>query len=135
MVFVTPNQLLSQLGAAFLNQIFTIFAGFLASVMQGGGRAAAAGGQQAVAAAQGLAASTCAPAPPQVPYPSMPAAWRWVNRISPTTWILYGLAGSQLCDLDNEIEVGPASRSAPPACQPALLRSLPAGMLGAAPLA
>ena len=33
-----------------------------------------------------------------VPYPSMPKGWQWMNRISPTTWSLYGLAGSQLSD-------------------------------------
>jgi hypothetical protein len=26
--------------------------------------------------------------------------WKWLNRISPTTWTLYGLAGSQLGDRD-----------------------------------
>ena len=26
----------------------------------------------------------------------MPVGWQWMNRISPTTYILYGLAGSQL---------------------------------------
>lgn len=57
--------------------------------------------QQALGAAlqQGLALC-CAPAV-QV----MPAAWKWMNRISPTTWILYGLAGSQLCDRDIPMEV------------------------------
>ena len=34
------------------------------------------------------------------PYPLMPAGWKWMNRISPTTWLLEGLACSQLCDLD-----------------------------------
>ena len=39
----------------------------------------------------------------------MPKGWQWLNRISPTTWILYGLVGSQLSDLDNELLVrGPA---------------------------
>lgn len=35
----------------------------------------------------------------------MPAGWQWMNRLSPTTWILYGLAGSQLCDSDQQINV------------------------------
>jgi ABC-type multidrug transport system ATPase subunit/ABC-type multidrug transport system permease subunit len=62
LTFATPNQLLAQLLSGFLNQIWSLFAGFM------------------------------------VPYPVMPAGWKWLNRISPTTWILYGLAGSQLCD-------------------------------------
>jgi hypothetical protein len=35
-----------------------------------------------------------------VPYPSMPAAWQWMNRISPSTWTLWGLVESQLGDND-----------------------------------
>ncbi|EFN54472.1 hypothetical protein CHLNCDRAFT_135126 [Chlorella variabilis] len=26
-----------------------------------------------------------------IPYPLIPVGWKWLNRISPTTWILYGL--------------------------------------------
>lgn len=62
LVIICPNQLLAQLLAAFLNQMWTIFNGFL------------------------------------VPYPQTPAGWQWMSRISPTTWILYGLAGTQLAD-------------------------------------
>lgn len=36
-----------------------------------------------------------------VPYSVMPEAWKWMNRIVPTTWILEGLAGSQLGDVNN----------------------------------
>jgi hypothetical protein len=36
-----------------------------------------------------------------VPYPQMPAGWQWANRVSPTTWMLYGLGGSQLGDRDD----------------------------------
>ncbi|KAI3428353.1 hypothetical protein D9Q98_006733 [Chlorella vulgaris] len=68
LVFLTPNQLLAQLLGAFMNQLWTLFAGFL------------------------------------VPYPNMPAGWQWMNRISPTTWILWGLAGSQLSDRDVPME-------------------------------
>ncbi|GAB4819215.1 hypothetical protein N2152v2_006261 [Parachlorella kessleri] len=35
-----------------------------------------------------------------IPYSLMPVGWKWLNRISPTTWILYGLGGSQLADSD-----------------------------------
>lgn len=35
----------------------------------------------------------------------MPVYWQWMNRLSPTTWILYGLAGSQLCDSEATIYV------------------------------
>lgn len=62
LVYATPNQLVAQLLASALNQLWTLFNGFL------------------------------------LPYPTMPAGWKWMNRISPTTWILYGLSCSQLCD-------------------------------------
>ena len=26
-----------------------------------------------------------------IPYPQIPRGWKWLNRISPTTWVLYGL--------------------------------------------
>lgn len=62
LVTATPNQLLAQLLAAFFNQMWTIFNGFL------------------------------------VPYPQTPAGWQWMSRISPASWILYGLGGSQMAD-------------------------------------
>ncbi|KAL4427934.1 hypothetical protein ABPG75_002023 [Micractinium tetrahymenae] len=65
LVFSTPNQLLAQLLSGFVNQLWSIFAGFM------------------------------------VPYPVMPAGWKWMNRLSPTTWTLWGLVGSQLCDRDD----------------------------------
>ncbi|KAL4434347.1 hypothetical protein ABPG75_000788 [Micractinium tetrahymenae] len=64
LVAATPNQLMAQLLAASLNQLWTISNGFL------------------------------------IPYPMIPKGWKWLNRISPTTWILYGLGGSQLGDSD-----------------------------------
>lgn len=70
LVVVCPNQLLAQLLAAFLNQMWTIFNGFL------------------------------------VPYPQTPAGWQWMSRISPTTWILYGLGATQLADSDVPIDFG-----------------------------
>ncbi len=33
-----------------------------------------------------------------VPYPQIPAGWKWMARISPTTWIIYGLGASQMGD-------------------------------------
>ncbi|KAK9829450.1 hypothetical protein WJX72_005937 [[Myrmecia] bisecta] len=33
-----------------------------------------------------------------MPYPVMPRGWRWLNRISPTTWCIYALAVDQLGD-------------------------------------
>lgn len=62
LVFATPNQLMAQLLVAALNQIFTIFNGFLQ------------------------------------PLSIMPRGWQWLNRISPTTYILQGISCSQLCD-------------------------------------
>ena len=59
-----PLQLLALLLSGFVNQMWSIFAGFM------------------------------------VPYPSMPAAWQWMNRISPSTWTLWGLVESQLGDND-----------------------------------
>lgn len=60
LVYATPNQLLAQLFGAFVNQLWTMFNGFL------------------------------------VPFPQIPAGWKWMARISPTTWVLYGLGGSQM---------------------------------------
>ncbi len=70
LVIICPNQLLAQLLAAFLNQMWTIFNGFL------------------------------------VPYPQTPAGWQWMSRISPTTWILYGLGATQLADSDVPLDLG-----------------------------
>jgi ABC-type multidrug transport system ATPase subunit/ABC-type multidrug transport system permease subunit len=33
-----------------------------------------------------------------VPYSQIPVYWQWMNRISPTTWVIYGLGCSQMCD-------------------------------------
>lgn len=33
-----------------------------------------------------------------ITYPAMPVWWRWMNRVVPTTWVLYGLGSSQLGD-------------------------------------
>jgi hypothetical protein len=35
-----------------------------------------------------------------MPYPTMPVYWQWLNRISPTTWMLYGLGASQLGNVE-----------------------------------
>lgn len=62
LVIICPNQVLAQLLAAFLNQMWTIFNGFL------------------------------------IPYPQTPAGWKWMSRISPTSWVLYGFGATQLAD-------------------------------------
>lgn len=31
-----------------------------------------------------------------VPFPAMPRGWKWLNRLAPTTWVLYALSASQL---------------------------------------
>ena len=41
----------------------------------------------------------------QVPYPQTPAGWKWLNRLSPTSYILEGLAGSQMADSDVPFEI------------------------------
>lgn len=33
-----------------------------------------------------------------ITYNDMPVGWKWANRITPTTWVLYGLGASQLGD-------------------------------------
>eukprot|EP00899_Mesostigma_viride_P014234 jgi/Mesvir1/22811/Mv14223-RA.1 len=33
-----------------------------------------------------------------VPYPQIPTGWKWLNRISPSTWMLYGLISNQYGD-------------------------------------
>jgi hypothetical protein len=43
------------------------------------------------------------------PYPSMPVYMKWLNRIVPVTWALYGLVGSQLCWDDTPV-VGAAGK-------------------------
>lgn len=37
--------------------------------------------------------------------PKMPRGWKWMNKITPTTYIIYGLTVSQLGDSDAEIDV------------------------------
>lgn len=92
-------QLLAQLLGAFMNQLWTLFAGFLVPYPNMPAVSAAA-----VSTARQVA---CLYAP------DLPAAllqgWQWMNRISPTTWILWGLAGSQLSDRDVPMEVRAAS--------------------------
>ena len=39
-----------------------------------------------------------------LPYPSIPRGWKWLNRCSPSTWILYGLAVSQLGNRDDNVK-------------------------------
>jgi hypothetical protein len=34
----------------------------------------------------------------------VPAGWKWASYASPTTWIIYGLAGTQLADSTVELE-------------------------------
>ena len=43
-----------------------------------------------------------------LPAPSIPAGWAWLNKIAPTTWVLYGLAASQFGDDDTPVVVGGA---------------------------
>ena len=43
-----------------------------------------------------------------IPYTLMPAGYKWLNRASPTTWILYGLGGSQLGDSQVPLLYNPA---------------------------
>lgn len=31
-----------------------------------------------------------------LPYPQFPIYWKWVNRLSPTTWVIYILSVDQL---------------------------------------
>ncbi|WIA42005.1 hypothetical protein OEZ86_009302 [Tetradesmus obliquus] len=38
-----------------------------------------------------------------IAYPAMPSYWRWLNRLVPTTWVLYGLGVSQLGDVTNQL--------------------------------
>ncbi|GLI71055.1 hypothetical protein VaNZ11_015971 [Volvox africanus] len=41
-----------------------------------------------------------------ITYPDMPSGWRWMNRIVPPTWILYGLGISQLGNDEGELIYG-----------------------------
>ncbi len=36
-------------------------------------------------------------------FPAMPVYWKWLNRVVPTTWMLYGLASSQLGRVDTPL--------------------------------
>lgn len=38
-----------------------------------------------------------------LPYPSIPRGWKWLNRCSPSTWILYALAVNQLGNRDDNV--------------------------------
>ena len=38
-----------------------------------------------------------------ISYPAMPVYWRWLNRLAPPTWMLYGLAASQLGNLGVDV--------------------------------
>ena len=44
-----------------------------------------------------------------IPYTLMPVGYKWLNRASPTTWILYGLGGSQLGDSQTPLVYNPAA--------------------------
>lgn len=39
-----------------------------------------------------------------ISYPAMPHYWRWLNRVVPTTWVLYGLGASQLGDVSTGVQ-------------------------------
>jgi len=45
------------------------------------------------------------------PYPTMPEGWKWMNRIVPTTWTMYGLMTSQVGDSD--VPMAPGSSTDP----------------------
>jgi hypothetical protein len=38
-----------------------------------------------------------------ISYPVMPIYWKWLNRLAPPTWMLYGLAASQLGNLGVDV--------------------------------
>jgi ABC-2 type transporter len=38
-----------------------------------------------------------------LPYSQIPVYWKWMNRITPTTWILYALSVSQLGDVNTPV--------------------------------
>lgn len=39
-----------------------------------------------------------------LPYPSIPRGWKWLNRCSPSTWILYALAVNQLGNRNDNVK-------------------------------
>ena len=41
-----------------------------------------------------------------VPYPLIPPWFQWLNRLVPTTWVVYGLTVSQLGGLPNAVAWG-----------------------------
>ena len=41
-----------------------------------------------------------------IAYPAIPGWLKWVNRLVPSTWLLYGVAGSQLADSPATVEFG-----------------------------
>mmetsp|Transcript_26327 Transcript_26327/g.46839 ORF Transcript_26327/g.46839 Transcript_26327/m.46839 type:complete len:116 (-) Transcript_26327:207-554(-) len=40
-----------------------------------------------------------------IPYTQMPVYLAWINRVAPTTWVIYGLVASQLGDSDYLVDV------------------------------
>jgi len=46
-----------------------------------------------------------------IAYPAIPAWLKWVNRLVPSTWLLYGVAGSQLSDSQAQVAYGGATVS------------------------
>ena len=40
---------------------------------------------------------------PHNPHQNEKVYWRWLNRLVPATWVLYGLAGSQLAGRDDPL--------------------------------
>lgn len=104
-VAATPNQLLAQLLAASLNQLWTIRCG-----AQLAPACTCAAWRHGVPACRvPLTPPRASPTAPSsllfppcsngflLPYPSIPRGWKWLNRISPTTWILYGLGTRGRC--------------------------------------
>ena len=39
-----------------------------------------------------------------ITYPNIPNGWRWMNRFSPATWVLYGLGAAQLGNVQDPME-------------------------------
>jgi hypothetical protein len=44
-----------------------------------------------------------------ISYPNMRVYWRWLNRLVPSTWILAGVASSQLGNLEAPVTLGDGS--------------------------
>eukprot|EP00887_Chlorella_sp_A99_P006644 scaffold3.g6644.t1 len=90
LVFATPDLLVAQLLAAAANMMWIqatyTFAVLCCAALRCGTAARIAA---LVAARLGRFLQ---------PYSMIPAGWKWMNRITPTTWLLEGLAGSQLSD-------------------------------------